>query len=370
MQPIDLSTLSQPAQKIAGPGAPQRMQEMAARGIAPGVRPGEMIAILVLLASSTTPGVPEIANKTLGALPDQLVMGALGGELAPAALHAIAVGAAERLDVLERVFMHPSLHPETVEALASIGSEQVTELIATNEERLLANPVIIEKLYMNKRTRMSTADRLIELAVRNGITLSMPAFREAAIAIQNELIMEASEEPTPDDLLFKETRELADALTGPEGQDTHDEDEEGNEQLKDKFVPVYVRFQQMTPSQKIRLAQVGTREERMFAVRDSNRMVSAAAVRSPLMAEDEAVLISRNRNMSDEVLRVIGSTPEWTKSYTVKKNLVENPKTPVMISQRLVTHLREADLKVIAKSKNVTGPVQDAARRHLERRKS
>ena len=88
------------------------------------------------------------------------------------------------------------------------------------------------------------------------------------------------------------------------------------------------------------------------------------------MVESEAALISRNRNVADEVLRVIGSTPEWIRSYVVKKNLVENPKTPVMISTRLVNQLREADLRHIAKSKNVTGPVQDAARRQLERRKT
>ena len=83
-----------------------------------------------------------------------------------------------------------------------------------------------------------------------------------------------------------------------------------------------------------------------------------------------AVVVSRNRNISDEVLRIIGTTPELTKSYVVKKNLVENPKTPVMIATRMVTHLRESDLRQIAKSKNVTSPVQDAARRHLDRRKS
>ena len=48
----------------------------------------------------------------------------------------------------------------------------------------------------------------------------------------------------------------------------------------------------------------------------------------------------------------------------------ENPKTPIMVSQRLVPHLREFDLKQLAKSKNITGAVRDAARRHLERRKS
>lgn len=107
----------------------------------------------------------------------------------------------------------------------------------------------------------------------------------------------------------------------------------------------------------------------MLLIRDNNRIVATAAVRSPLMQESEAAIVARNRNVPEEVLRVIGSTSEFLKSYTVKKNLVENPKTPVMISSRLVGHLREADLKQLAKSKNITGPVQDAARRHLERRK-
>ena len=69
--------------------------------------------------------------------------------------------------------------------LARTGSETVTELIATNEDRLLHHPRIIELLYLNKRTRMSTADRLIDLAVRNGLTLTgIPAFKEAAAALQ------------------------------------------------------------------------------------------------------------------------------------------------------------------------------------------
>ena len=70
------------------------------------------------------------------------------------------------------------------------------------------------------------------------------------------------------------------------------------------------------------------------------------------------------------MLRVISQTPEWLKSYSVKRNLVENPKTPVPVATRLVQHLRETDLRAVSKSKNVTGPVKDAARRHLDRRKT
>jgi hypothetical protein len=203
------------------------------------------------------------------------------------------------------------------------------------------------------------------------VTLSgIPAFKEAVIALQNELIPEASEEATPDDELFKETAALAEVLESAPDEDTHDEDEEGQETLKAKFLPLYKQLGAMTMSQKIRRAMLGSKEERMLLVRDANRVVAGAAIRSPMMQESEVVLISRNKNIADEVLRVISSTPEWLKSYSVKKNLVENPKTPVSVASRLVQHLREADLRAVSKSKNVTGPVKDAARRHLDRRKT
>src|SRR5215831_8871067 len=87
---IDVSMLSPAAQKITSVSAPPKLQEMAAKGIAPGIRPGEMIAVLILLARSENAAVRETAGKTLGALPEQLLNGALATELHPAALDAIA----------------------------------------------------------------------------------------------------------------------------------------------------------------------------------------------------------------------------------------------------------------------------------------
>ena len=369
--PVDVASLSAPAQKIAAAGAPEKLQEMAARGIAPGIRPGEMIALLVVLGGSERAAVRDTAKKTLATLPDPLLAGALGADLPPAAVDALAPHYAGRLDVLDKLLAMPRAAPETVEELARAGSEPVTELIATNEERLLKHPRIIELLYMNKNTRMSTADRLIDLARRNGVTLGgIPAFQEAVIAIQDELIPEPSDEPSPDDLLFQETQRLAEQAASAADEDTHVEDDEGKEKVKDQFVPLYSRIAEMTMSQKIRCAMLGSKEERMLLVRDSNKVVASAVVRSPLMQEKEVELISRNRNVANEVLRIIGNTPEWMKSYSVKRNLVENPKTPPGIATRLVTQMHESDLRKLAKSKNVSGPVQEAARRHLERRKT
>jgi hypothetical protein len=330
------------------------------------------VALLVIFTQSEHEAVRTTARATLAKPSEQFLNGALaGGDLQPAAIAALVDGCLERRDALEKLLAMPRIDMETVEEVARRGNEQVTEFVATNEERLLGHPRIIELLYLNKNTRMSTADRLIDLAVRNNVYLAgIPAFKEAAAAIQNELIAEPSEEPTPDDLLFTETHQLAETLETAPDEDTHMEDEEGQEHVKEQFKGLQQRLSEMTMSQKVRRASMGTREELMLLVRDNNKVVAGAAIRSPRMQEPEVILVSRNRNISDEVLRVIGSTPEFMKSYGVKKNLVENPKTPITIASRLVTHLREADLRSVAKSKNVTGPIKDAARRHLDRRKS
>jgi hypothetical protein len=370
--PIDLTQLPPPAQKIAAPGAPAKLQEMAAKGNILGVRPADVVAVLVILCASEVEAIRTAAQKTLAHPSEQLLQGALAADLQPAAIDALAQACVDNRDVLEKLIAMPRIHMETVEDVARRGSEPVTELIATNEDRLLKHPRIIELLYLNKNTRMSTADRLIDLAARNNVILhGIPAFKEAAQALQDELIPEASEEPTPDDLLFQETSALAESLaSGDELEDTHEEDEEGNEHLKEKYAPLYQRIGEMTMSQKIRRATLGTKDELMLLVRDHNKVVATAAIRSPKMQEPEVVLITRNRNIADEVLRIVGSTPEYLKSYSVKKNLVENPKTPVSVAMRLVQHLRENDLRNLTKSKNVTGPVKDAARRHLEKRKT
>ncbi len=371
---IEMAALSGPAQKIVAAGTPAKMKEMAARGIAPGVKPAELLSVIVMLAEGGEAGVKEVAEKTLEALPEPLVKAALDGDLPARTIDAIARRSMGKPETLARLFRMPNVHMETVEEIARTGSEAVTEVVATNEERLLVHPRIVELLYFNKHTRASTVDRLVELMTRHGIELhGIPAWKEAAAAIQGELIAEPSDEPLPDDVAFKEASELAEQLARQiehEEEDTHLETEEGEEMLKDKFLPLYQQLARMTPGQRIRRAQIGTREERMLLVRDTNRMVASAAVRSPAMQESEVVLITRNRNMSDDVLRIIASTPEWLKSYTVKRNLIENPRSPVMVATRLVEHLREADLRRVSRSKNVTGPVQEAARRHLNRRKS
>jgi hypothetical protein len=365
---IDISQLPAPAQRVFASDSPAPLRAMAARGVLPGLKPAEIVQVVALLALGDDPKLAEVANGTLSKLPPPILSGALAADLPAAVVELLARAYENQHEIVEQLLRMPRISGDTVERMAAVADERCGELIATNEQLMLANPAVIEKLYMNKRVRMSTADRLIELAVRNGVELGIPAYKEAAQAIKNELIAEPSEEPTFDDALFKQTDEIAATNELAEDEDTHEVDPEGEERLRQKFVPLYAIIGQLTVTQKIRRAMLGTAAERLLLVRDSNRLVASAAVKSPLMRENEAAAISASRAVSEEVLRTIAQSREFSRNYQVKLNLVMNPRTPFTFASRFVPHLRDNDVRAISKSKNVSSAIVTAARQQMSRK--
>jgi hypothetical protein len=124
----------------------------------------------------------------------------------------------------------------------------------------------------------------------------------------------------------------------------------------------------MTTAQKIRAAMLGSAPERMLLMRDGNRLVASSAIRSPMVQEPEVVRVSMSRVVSEEVLRIISLNRDWLRNHQIKVNLVTNPRTPFAMSARLIPHLREHELKALARSKNVTGPISTAAKQQLNRK--
>ena len=80
-------------------------------------------------------------------------------------------------------------------------------------------------------------------------------------------------------------------------------------------------------------------------------------------SEDEIEQVAANRSMDEEVLAVIARRREWVSRYGVCKALVQNPRTPVGLSVRLVSRLSVRDLKTLRRDKNVPDPVRSAADR-------
>jgi hypothetical protein len=118
--------------------------------------------------------------------------------------------------------------------------------------------------------------------------------------------------------------------------------------------------------EKIKLAMKGTREQRGQLIRDGNRMVAASVLSSPKLSETEVEGYARMSNVSDDVLRLIGSNRSWTKSYLITAALARNPKTPLAISLRLVSRLNVRDLKTITRDRNVQEAVRKACKGALE----
>lgn len=365
---IELDKLGPSAQKVLSEGAPLPAQMMASKGVVPGAKPHEIVIVIAELAGRADEKLRDSALATLAKLPPPILAGALTADLPGSVITRLAGCYSGNHEVIEQLLRLPRITADALVTLATAADERSGELIATNEELMLKHPVVIEKLYMNKRVRMSTADRLIELCVRNKVELAIPAFKEAALAIQNELIPEPSDEPTFDDVLFSETREAAEQIGLDEQEDTHDIDEEGEEKVKAKVVPLYQRMAQMTVSQKVRCATLGSSAERLLCVRDANRLVAAAAAKSPLLKEPEAVQISASRAVSEDVLRLLAMNKDFTRNYQIKLNLVSNPRTPFTFASRLVPMLRESELKALSKSKNVSGAIATAVRQQLSKK--
>jgi hypothetical protein len=368
---LDLAKLSPVAARVLDPKSPLPMRQMAARGVVPGLKAADTLSVVCALAEVEDEAVAKIAQATLDKLPPQLSSGAFTPDLQAGVIDVIARRYASEVTMMQRLLSLPQISASTVASAAALASEEVAELIATNEERLIAHPAIIEKLYMNKATRMSTADRIIELAVRNKIDLSgIPAFKEAAAAIGEELIAEPTPEPNFDDIQFQKTEEIAQVVQiDIEREDTHTFDPEtGQDVAVEKIKPLYAQLAELSISKRIRRAQIGTAAERAILVRDPDRRVAVAAVKNPSIQEAEIVRISAARSASEDVLRIIGSNKEWAGKYQVKLNLVMNPRCPLAFASRFVVQLRESELKMVARSKNVTGAVASAARQQLERR--
>ncbi|MCC6848491.1 MAG: hypothetical protein IT294_08330 [Deltaproteobacteria bacterium] len=129
-----------------------------------------------------------------------------------------------------------------------------------------------------------------------------------------------------------------------------------------------LQLQTMTVSEKIKLALRGNRDARMLLIRDANKMIRRFVLQNPRIGDEEIIAIAKNRSADDELLRLIGESREWTKNYQVRVSLVTNPKTPLVLSLRFLSGLHERDVRMLAKSKNVSATVSTAAKRIIHQK--
>ena len=128
---------------------------------------------------------------------------------------------------------------------------------------------------------------------------------------------------------------------------------------------IRAKLNDMTLPEKIKLAMFGNAVARMLLIVDANRMVQECVLKNPQLRDTEIADITKNKNVSEYVLRFVSGQKGWTKSYAVKLNLVSNPKTPPDVSMKWLRHLRVNDLRRLAKSKEVPQLVATTAQKRV-----
>ena len=121
----------------------------------------------------------------------------------------------------------------------------------------------------------------------------------------------------------------------------------------------------MGMSEKLKLALRGNKDARMILIHDGNKIIRRFVLSNVRITDGEVIAVARNRNVDEEMLRLITERREWMRNYQVRLAIATNPKAPLPVALRQVSSLDQRDLRQIAKSKNVPQAIAAHARRLL-----
>ncbi|MBI3184285.1 MAG: hypothetical protein HYZ28_19300 [Myxococcales bacterium] len=354
--PISAEALPPNMRKYVDSKGPVPLRMMAAKALAP-LSPADMLAALFILTFDPDEGVRQTAEKSSVTLPDRILAPALRDEGVKPPVLGFFLGRLGGNDAYaEMLILNASTPDEAVAAVASKCGVKAAEIIGENQLRLLRHEDIVRQLCLNPNATPALIDRTCDFSVRSGLVLAdVPQMKEARVRLFGPEAAENPPDPGPTaDEILGEYSELADESASPM--------EEG------KRLNATQRVSKMSIAEKIKLASRGNKEARGLLLRDANKLVAVAVIRSPRVTDGEVMAAANNRAMHDEVLRVVYSDREWTKMYPIKLALVKNPKVPQAIAIRFLATLRESDVKSLARDKNVPNAVQTHAKKMVDKK--
>jgi hypothetical protein len=264
-------------------------------------------------------------------------------------------------DDWRQLLADPSAPAERLIALGGDPAVDPTALaaLAADEAALARAPAIAAAIYHNAAAPLSVANLAVATCHRLGVTPDgIAGFTELAVAIGAD---PAALDPATADPGFAELLR-ADSDPAPE-PDVRAETGAAPAAPRGTRRSAVIDFGRLKLYEKIRLATLGNAYCRQNLLRDSNRMVAMAVIRSPQITDGEIAKAAGNRALSEEVIRYIANRKEMVKQYAVKLALVGNAKCPLAVALRLLPTLNADDVKQIARSKNVAGALSVAAKR-------
>jgi hypothetical protein len=359
--PFNAEFLPPNLRKHVDPKAPVPLRMMAAKALVP-FNPSDMLGALYMLTFDPEQSVRETATKTAAGLPDRILGSALRDEdVQPPVLGWFLAQLKGKDAYAEMLVLNSNTPDEAVAEVARDCSAKVVEIIGQNQLRLLRTENILRNLCANPNASPALVDSVCDFAVRSGMSLpDVPQMQAARVRLFGPEVVAAP--PAPQG---PTAEEVLQELGGPEAAAS---EESAAPMEEGKRLNVTQKIMKMTISEKIKLATLGNKEARSILIRDSNKLVATAVIRSPRLTDGEVLTIAGNRAMHDDVLRVIYGNREWTKNMKVKLALVKNPKIPLTVTMKFINSLRESDVKDLMRDKNVPAAVAGYAKRLIDKK--
>lgn len=379
-----ISSTNPAVRAIIGGTAPHQARLAAASGLLP-LPQSDLLEVLVALRQSDDAEIAEAANETLASQDaDDFLTAARANETSIAVLDYLARFAQGSREIHEAIILNNKTPDEAIAGLASSTSDtSLIDLIATNQQRLVRFPKIIDAILGNS-DRSADAERRARETRREFFEKERGA-QQIAQELRSRGNHAAAEFFESADLtgglsiedawLIAEHIEVSDAELDnswlpteryeelkPETSEEHaanfkralefERIERG--EVPPERVSLIRRVMFMNAKDRMKLAMKGDREARSILIRDSNRVVATAVIQNPRVTDQEVENIAAMRTVADEVLRLIALNRNWARSYPIIHNLVRNPRTPIPTVISTLPRIRTKDLKNLSQNRNVS----------------
>jgi len=406
-----------PLRRSVEPDAPRSAKLAVAKGLLP-TTADVQLALLYVLAVDPDTVVADLARETLRGLPEDQILGGLTQRTFPKILEFIAEFRTNSQVLDDKIIHTREATTRAAVQIAGRAGSDLCEVICRHQERMLLSPEVFVALHANPNC---SDDDLGRAAAFLRMHRSLPEVADQRpFRKESETVGPAPEEPAlePADAASPLTPQAVQPSTEPAAQpsettqaqpvklqapqqsaeklkmfdlqgsddedddnafaafkfDFHDDmasfswdltqDEDENKSAAgdlEQRQSIEQRIADMTVGEKIKMAYLGNKQARKVLIRDPNKIVCAAVVKSGRLSPSEVAAYAGNRNLSDDVAREICLNKDFTRKYPVKVALVNNPKTPVKVALKLISQLHKRDLKALTNNRNVTAVIFQAA---------
>jgi hypothetical protein len=275
-------------------------------------------------------------------------------------------------DVTGEVATYFAAHPETpaavVEALAQNSACPETAL---NHLASRPEPGVLDRLLRNEVLLIRCPDSLALLEVNDGLS---PGQRDRLAEIrlhfvERPLLHAETDAPTLEPevaqqvveaMVSAEEYERESATSAPiAGAADHGEPDTEDEAKKHAMF----RILDMSTAERVKLAFLGSAEERIILLRDSNRVVASSVLKSPRVSDKDAEGYANMRSLSEELIVMISNKRDWMRNYQVMLGVIRHPKSPPRITMNLMQLVKDRELRLMLKDRNLPETTRQQVRR-------